>query len=287
MQYLVIVNSCFFKPPASIPPLCFLRRGELLPWEEEDGYKGSLRSSKHRVRQRLRKLMARDACRDLLRGGKGRLKAPGRTTRKTDGGDGKQEAPHCAFKGMTAASKTQAPPGRCASCRRHVSFKKEREKETQTYWPRYYTGPRRSLPTAEAVLLGLRCVSMRGCAWLCVSVRGCARWCVAVRACARWCVARGSLGASQSVRGRPDGLGKILEVTACSWETPGWGWGAAHMLGEPSTSSVGSLGQRPRPGDSVRDAARSIAIWENGRGEKPFTVCHYPKEASISQKLLF
>ena len=59
------------------------------------------------------------------------------------------------------------------------------------------------------------------------------------------------------------------------------------MLGEPSMSAVGSLGQRPRPGDSMQGATRSIAVWENGNGEKPLTICHYPKEASLSQTLLF
>lgn len=221
MQYLLIVNSCFFKPPASIPPLRFLKRGELLPWEEEDGYKGSLRSSKHKVRQRLRRLMARHVS-GFTSGGKGRLKAPGRTTRKTDGGDGKQEAPHCAFKGMTAASKTQAPRGRCASRKGHVSFKKGREKETQTYWLRYYTGPRRNLPTAEAELLGLRCVSVRVGACRCVPVRGCARPCAAVRGAGQPGSITVSTGPSRRVRRDAGGYPLLLGGPGGGGRRPTW-----------------------------------------------------------------
>lgn len=125
---------------------------------------------------------------------------------------------------MTAESKTQAPRGRCASRRGHVSFKKGREKETQTCWLRYHTGPQRSLPTAEAALLGLRCVSVRAGACRCVRVRGCAWPCAAVRGRvwrgAAW--EHHSTGPSRRVRRNPGGYTLLLGGPGGGGRRPTW-----------------------------------------------------------------
>lgn len=129
--------------------------------------------------------MVRHACRDLLCGVEGVIKStkaalPG----KRMVGMGSKEAPHCAFKGMTAASE---------SLRHHdgavqVAVTEASDERLRQHYSR------------AAVL---RACLRGGAFW--PAVRGRA-W------CARWCVAQGSLGAAKSVLGNPERQGDAVVV---------------------------------------------------------------------------
>nr|CAI9694961.1 unnamed protein product [Rangifer tarandus platyrhynchus] len=101
---------------------------------------------------------------------------------------GSKEAPHCAFKGMTAASE---------SLRHHDGAVQVAVTEASNERVRQHYSRAAVLhgPASEAELFGLRCVAVRDGAW-----------------CARWCVAQGSLGAAESVLGNPERLGDAVVV---------------------------------------------------------------------------
>lgn len=220
MQYLLIVNSCFFKLPAFIPPLRFLKRGELLPWEEEDGYKGSLRSSKHKVRQRLRNLMARHV--------------PGFTSRWE--GAIKSTWPHYQenwWWGWEARSTSLCLQGNdgwvqdsgttralCKSQRSRKFQKREREGDTNvlaavphrpTKKPAYCRG---RTPRPAVRVGACRCVRVRGCAWPCAAVRG------RVWRGAAW--EHHSTGPSRRVRRNPGGYTLLLGGPGGGGRRPTW-----------------------------------------------------------------